>query len=306
MQDGVLIVDKPAGMSSAQVVANVKKCLRARKVGHAGTLDPSATGVLVCLINRATRLARFFLSGKKQYQATLCLGIDTDTQDAAGRVLDCRAVPDFSKDHLQRVFDRFVGNIEQAPPVYSALKYKGVPLYKLARSGHSVQKPARRVNVERLTIHRIALPEVSFSVTCSGGTYIRALCADIGRQLGCGGHLRELRRNMSSGFTLDEAISLEALKLRAADSRLPLPLVPLGDALKGMPTLKADRATAAKIKFGGALALTDFTDLPPDATAMTNGEQGTYCKVFDSDQNLIAVVAVHMHRETIAYCGVFT
>ena len=305
MRDGVLIVDKPAGMSSAQVVGKIKRCLRVQKVGHAGTLDPFATGVLVCLINRATRLAQFLLAGKKEYHAILHLGVDTDTQDVTGQVVDRQPVPEVDEALLQKVFSEFIGTIEQKPPVYSALKHKGVALYKLARRGCPVQKPARKIHIEQLAISSIDMPEVSFSITCSAGTYIRTLCADIGQRLGCGGYLRALRRTKSSGFGLDEAIRLEMLNAYAADAQLPLPLIPPGDALRGMPTLRADRITAEKIKCGGTIDLMDFTDLPIDATVMTNGEQGTFCKVFDSNKNLIAIVSVDMRNATIAYSKVF-
>jgi len=305
MQDGVLIIDKPAGMSSARVVGRVKKALNARKLGHAGTLDPFATGVLVCLINKATRLARFLLHGQKQYEAVLRLGVATDTQDPTGRVVDTKPVPDFSTEELHQAFRPFVGTVEQIPPAFSALKHKGVALYKLARRGHAVQKPARRVHIERLEISAVALPEVHFRITCSAGTYVRTLCAEIGQSLGCGGHLSVLRRTMSSGFGIDEAMSLEALMRCLADPRPSVPLIAPGAALRDMPTLRADRAVAAKIKTGGKIDVEDFTDLPHDATVMKNGEQGTFYKVFDSDTHLIAVVSVDWENETIAYRGVF-
>ena len=305
MQGDVLIIDKPAGLSSAQVVGRVKKLLHAAKVGHAGTLDPFATGVLVCLVNQATRLAQFFLASGKQYEAELCLGVDTDTQDRTGQTVNRRPVPNFTKVDLQEIFSRFVGDIEQVPPTYSALKHNGVALYKLARSGRPVQKPARHVRIETLQIKTISLPTVRFSVTCSAGTYIRTLCADIGQALGCGGHLSELRRTVSSGFGIDEAISMETLTGCVTDPQLPVPLIPPGDALRTMSALRVDRAMVAKMRCGGAIYIKDFTDLPRDATVMTNGEKGTYYKVLDNDENLIAVVSVDPEREKMAYCGVF-
>jgi tRNA pseudouridine55 synthase len=306
MQDGVLIIDKPAGLSSAQVVGKVKKSLKARKVGHAGTLDPFATGVLVCLINKATRLAQFLLRGKKKYQAVLHLGVATDTQDPTGHVVESRPVPNFSEEYLQQIFRRYVGTVEQIPPAYSALKHKGVALYKLARRGRSIQKPARSVQIERLEIDRVALPEVHFTITCSAGTYVRTLCADIGQALGCGGHLSVLRRTKSSGFGIDEAMRLEALEHNAEGHQSPVTLIPLGAALRNMPVLRADRAVTAKITTGGKINVKDFTDLPHDATVMNNGEQGTFYKVIDRDTQLIAIVSVDWQNETIAYHGVFT
>jgi tRNA pseudouridine55 synthase len=214
-------------------------------------------------------------------------------------------VPDFSEEDLQQVFRQYVGAVEQIPPAYSALKHNGVALYKLARRGHIMQKPARSVHIERLEIVAVALPEVHFIITCSAGTYVRTLCADIGQALGCGGHLRALRRTMSSGFGIDEALSLEALNRCMADPRRPVPLIPPGAALRDMPALRADPTVAAKIKTGGKIDVKDFTDLPHDATVMKNGEQGTCYKVFDRDSQLIAVVSVDMQNETIAYRGVF-
>ena len=305
MQGSVLIIDKPAGLSSAQVVGRVKKLLRAKKVGHAGTLDPFATGVLVCLVDKATRLARFFLSSEKQYEAELRLGIDTDTQDRTGQVIRRRPIPEGVESALQDVCDRFVGDIAQIPPAFSALKHQGVALYKLARSGKPVQKQARRIRIERLQIRSVSLPTVRFSVTCSAGTYIRTLCADIGERLGCGGHLSELRRTVSSGFSIDEAIPLETLLRCAADPAWPIPLIPPAEALKAMPILRADRKTTAKVKCGGAVDLKDFTDLPRDATVMMNGEEGTYYKVLDCNEDLIAIVSAVPEKEKMAYCGVF-
>lgn len=305
MQGDVLIIDKPAGLSSAQVVSRVKKLLRAAKVGHAGTLDPFATGVLVCLTNQATRLAQFFLTSGKEYEAELCLGVDTDTQDRTGQTVNSRPVADFTDTDLQHVFRRFIGDIEQMPPAYSALKHNGVALYKLARRGRPVQKPARRVRIESLQITAISLPKVRFSVVCSAGTYIRTLCADIGQALDCGGHLSELRRTVSSGFNIREAISLETLTDCVADSHLSVPLIPPGDALRAMPVLKADQAMVTKMKCGGTIDVKEFTDLPRDATVMINGEKGTFYKVLDKDEDLIAVVSVDPERHKMAYCGVF-
>jgi len=305
MQGGVLIIDKPAGISSAQVVGKVKKLLRAKKVGHAGTLDPFATGVLVCLVGQATRLAQFFLTGRKQYEAELCLGIETDTQDPTGQVTNRRTVPAFSESDLQQVFERFSGLVEQVPPAYSALKHHGVALYKLARRGRPVQKPARRVCIEGIQIQAVSLPKVRFSVTCSAGTYIRTLCADIGHALGCGGHLSALRRTMSSGFDIGETVSLEMLNDWAEDPQTPVALIPPGTALRGMPALVASRATAAKIRCGGVIQVRDFTDLPPDATVMTNGDKGALFKVLDHNGDLMAVVSAPLEGDRMTYCGVY-
>ncbi len=198
--NGVLVVDKPAGISSAKAVAIVKRLLGVRKAGHAGTLDPLATGILVCCLNRATRLAYFLLKGAKTYKAVLHLGVETDTQDATGNIITQHRNIIANEAEIRAVIKRFEGKIKQLPPVYSALKHDGVPLYKLARRGKPVQKPAREVFIKKIRIHAIDLPYIRFTVSCSTGVYIRALCADIGTTLGCGGHLKELRRVASSGL----------------------------------------------------------------------------------------------------------
>ena len=174
----------------------------------------SATLLLVCCVNRATKLARFLLHGKKKYEAVLRLGTETDTQDATGKVIRTSADIDFSENRLQAVFQKFRGESWQRPPVHSALKHKGVKLYKLARQGKPVQKPERKIQISAIEIVNIQLPDVRFEVECSAGTYIRALCSDIGTVLGCGAHLKELRRLESSGFTLTEALTLDEVEAR--------------------------------------------------------------------------------------------
>jgi tRNA pseudouridine55 synthase len=205
---GIVVVDKPANMSSAQAVAAVKRLLEARKVGHAGTLDPFATGVLVCCVNQATRMAQFFLHSRKKYRALMHLGIETDTQDGTGRIISSIAPTAVTAKHLHRVIKEFEGSYWQRPPAFSALKLRGVPLYRHARRGRPVQKPRRRVEIDAIRIQDIDLPYVRFEVGCSAGTYIRTLCADIGRRLECGAHLKELRRIESGPFTVSAAASL--------------------------------------------------------------------------------------------------
>ena len=207
--NGIIIIDKPAGITSAKVVARLKEIVGARKVGHTGTLDPFATGVMICCLNRATRLARFFLSGDKKYKAVLCLGEETDTQDRTGKTISVCKDLEFSDKEIRDVFKEFEGPVAQMPPVFSSLKHKGTPLYKLARQGKPVQKPARQIVIHYLKISDSDLPEIHFEVSCSSGTYIRALCADIGKRLGCGGHLKSLRRIESCGFSIDQALDLE-------------------------------------------------------------------------------------------------
>ncbi len=294
--DGVIIVDKPADMSSAAVVRRIKRLAGIRKVGHAGTLDPFATGVLVCLINRGTRLSQFFLHGGKKYAATLRLGTTTDTQDHTGTVIAENPAENLSGKTIRRVFSQFVGDIEQLPPVYSALKHNGVPLYRHARNGHFIQKPARRVHISHIDIRKIRLPDIDFEVQCTGGTYIRTLCADIGEALGCGGHLRKLDRIESSGFGREEAVSLESLE--RAD-RLEEFVIPMADALPAMPALMAEDRVAEKIRHGRRLTADDFSGCEkpmPDASCV---------KITAPDKRLLAVVHVAENKIDYKYCCIF-
>lgn len=295
---GILVVDKPADITSAKVVARVKRQLGAGKVGHAGTLDPFATGVLVCCINRATKLARFFLHGNKKYEAVLHLGVETDTQDSTGVVTSSCDEVEFSDKKIRSIFKQFEGTIEQFPPIYSALKYKGVPLYKLARNGKPVQKPARRVAIFFITILELNLPLIRFVVSCSAGTYIRTLCADIGASLGCGGHLKALRRIESSGFTIAEALTLSELKEPALSEKLSDRMISMSNALKDMPEHVADKVLTAKIMHGNAITK---KDIEPGQTDMPKG----FIKITDVNSDLVAVLEYTKDSNNYNYCCVF-
>jgi len=259
---GVVIVDKPADITSAKVLAKVKQLCGVKKAGHAGTLDPFATGVLVCCLNQATRLAKFFLHDRKKYRGTLHLGIETDTQDLTGRIISEKSAGEVSAADVQRVASRFTGCIEQSPPVYSALKHKGTPLYRLAREGRPVQKPPRKVTISQLTILEVDIPFVSFEVTCSAGTYIRTLCTDIGRGLGCGGHLKTLLRLESSGFSIAEAVPLTELAEMAATDSIDGKMIPMADALRGLPAVTVDRKLADRIRHGQQVNQSELEDCP--------------------------------------------
>jgi len=214
--DGILIIDKPKGPSSHDIVDFIRKRFRVKKAGHAGTLDPQATGVLVILIGKATKKSGEFSGQDKEYQACLTLGIATDSQDAEGRVLKKEEIGEIKPEAVKESFSRFLGEIEQVPPMFSALKYKGKKLYQLARKGIEVKRKARRICIYKLEMTKITSPHIYFEVRCSKVTYIRSLCADIARELGCPGHLSELRRTRSGPFSINQAISLEELKNRSA------------------------------------------------------------------------------------------
>ncbi len=200
--DGVLLLDKPEGLSSAGLVSKVKKTLNAKKVGHAGTLDPFATGLMVICLGKATKLSNFFLNDNKTYIAELELGKETDTQDIEGTVINSCTDFSISEKKLTETINKFVGEQKQIPPVYSALKHKGVPLYKLARSGKPVVKPPRDINVFYINLLQYESPTVILEISCSKGTYIRTLCTDIGKALGCYGFLRNLDEHLQVGSIL--------------------------------------------------------------------------------------------------------
>jgi tRNA pseudouridine55 synthase len=211
--DGVLVVDKPAGMTSAHVVARVKRALGARRIGHTGTLDPMATGVLPLCLGEATKIAGYLLAEDKVYEAELLLGVETDTLDAEGEVTarDPGGAETVTEVAVREVMAGFVGPGVQVPPMFSALKHQGKRLHQLARAGESVDRPPRPIVIHELTVRELALPRVRFFVHCSKGTYVRSLVADVGRALGCGAHLTALRRTRSGGFGLDRALNLTEL-----------------------------------------------------------------------------------------------
>ena len=283
--DGIIVVDKPPDMMSAKLVSRVKFFLKAAKVGHAGTLDPFATGVMICLINRATRLADFLLHGRKAYTATLRLGIETDTQDPTGTVISAREVGggDYSTADIQTVFGSFLGQSWQTPSSFSALKHHGKPLYQYAREGIRVEKPARPIHVFSLRVDEIDLPFVRFSVCCSGGTYVRALARDIGRALGCGAHLHDLRRTEACGFTAAEALPWTEVEERAGAGRLADRIIGMNEALRQIPGIVADESLAAMVRHGRRL---EAGVIPEEAPL----DAGGCLKLIDKSERLLAVV----------------
>jgi tRNA pseudouridine55 synthase len=295
---GFVVIDKPENLSSARVVSHVKRTLNAKKVGHAGTLDPFATGVMICCVNRATRLARFFLEGDKTYEALLHLGLETDTQDATGQRISERPVPECSKVEIQHIFSAFVGRLDQVPPVYSALKHNGVPLYKHARRGKPIQKPARQIVVREMDIFEIRLPYIRFEVTCSAGTYVRTLAADIGKAIGCGGHLKQLRRTRSAGFSIADAMTLEAFEEHARKDRFSRYAVGMTEALRYMPEWTAGNDLKSKIVHGVPLTQKDI------ALGETFGKD-KFIKIIDADRELLAVITQHETPGEYRYCCVF-
>jgi len=244
MVDGALLLDKPVGLTSNAALQKAKKALRAAKAGHAGTLDPLASGLLIVLFGEATKFAGPLLDADKEYVATLKLGERTTTGDAEGEVIQTRPV---SIEGLAPVLERFKGQIEQVPPMHSALKHKGTPLYRLARRGEEVARPPREVRIAQLEVLESAPPRLVLRVVCSKGTYIRTLAEDIGEALGCGAHLAGLRRTGSGRFRVEDARGLDALD---EDCVLPLPAL-----VEGLARVELTGAQEVRLRQGQALQI---------------------------------------------------
>jgi tRNA pseudouridine55 synthase len=210
--DGVLLVDKAAGMTSHDVVALVRRRLQIRKVGHCGTLDPLATGLLLLTLGRGTKIQDLLMAEDKEYSGTMMLGVITSTQDKDGEIIERREVPPLEEKTIRIAFEKFRGDFYQTPPMVSAIKQAGVPLYKLARQGKTVEREPRLVHIYRYSIDRVTLPEIDFTVVCSKGFYVRTYAHDIGAELGCGAHLYSLRRVKSGRFDVASAISVDEIK----------------------------------------------------------------------------------------------
>lgn len=244
MVDGALLLDKPVGLTSNAALQKAKKALRAAKAGHAGTLDPLASGLLIVLFGEATKFAGPLLDADKEYVATLKLGERTTTGDAEGEVIQTRPV---SIEGLAPVLERFKGQIEQVPPMHSALKHKGTPLYRLARRGEEVERAPREVRIAQLEVLESAPPRLVLRVVCSKGTYIRTLAEDIGEALGCGAHLAGLRRTGSGRFRVEDARGLDALD---EDCVLPLPAL-----VEGLARVELTGAQEVRLRQGQALQI---------------------------------------------------
>lgn len=208
--EGILLIDKPTGMTSHDVVDKVRRKLRMKRIGHAGTLDPMATGLLIILVGKATKLSQYLTSLDKTYSGTITLGVATNTQDADGEVAVTKPVPELSQAQVEEALRSFVGDQYQTPPMFSAVKINGQRLYKLARKGLEVEREPRFVRVSRYEITRFELPQIGFSLDCSKGTYVRTLASDLGDKLGCGAHLSSLRRDASDRFSVKDAVGLDA------------------------------------------------------------------------------------------------
>jgi len=251
MLHGVLTVDKPAGMTSHDVVDRIRRAARMRRVGHTGTLDPMATGVLPLCLGRATKIAQFLLAEDKEYEVEMLLGRVTDSQDITGRVVETREVEAIDQARVEAVFSRFVGPLMQVPPMVSAKHHQGRRLYELARQGVVVERPPRPVTIWQLELSSLRLPYVAFRVHCSKGTYIRTLCHDLGQVLGSGGAMSALVRTRCGSFTLEDAAPLSELAGREAIQRR---LRSMDEALSRYPAVVLQPGAARRVIQGQAIA----------------------------------------------------
>jgi tRNA pseudouridine55 synthase len=314
MKNGILVVDKPEGLSSARVVSRLKHLLKVKKIGHTGTLDPFATGVLPIAVGQATRISKYFLKGVKGYYAQVTLGIETDTCDCTGTVTHTAPAAQLAvlgQDHVNDVVEEFWGPQEQVPPAYSALKYKGQPLYKLARQGQMIQKPPRPIEIMAISMENFRIdadgrPVFDMPVTCSGGTYIRSLAHDIGAALGCGAHLSALRRTRAGRFKIEDAVGLDCFE-KMLPSDVEARFISMSRCLGFLPAIIADSQTVGKIKHGQPLFVADIPI--PESLDFSGDKNESHTvsdiRMLDSDDNLLAIVRPDKSGQTYKYCCVF-
>jgi len=292
--DGLLIVDKPEGMTSLDVVKEIKRRFHVKKAGHIGTLDPFATGVLPIVINEGTKLVPFLEEEPKEYEAVMKLGEETTTDDFTGKVTLRGSWDDVTPELIHRVFQNFLGRIQQIPPMFSALKLNGIPLYRLARKGIEVERKEREVEIFKLQIEEMNLPKVRFKVSCSRGTYIRSLGKDIGKKIGCGAHLLSLKRIRSGLFTLEGAIPWERLKNLSSAEELSPWMISLKEALPRLPEVIGDERLVKKIRFGKKMVVRDLSSYTLPAF-----EKGQWLKMTSPEEGLVAILRSEMKGSDI-------
>jgi len=247
---GVVVLDKPRDMTSSDAVQHVKSSFNARKVGHTGSLDPLATGVLPLCFGEATKFSRFLLTSDKKYWVKLKLGIRTASGDADGDVVEERSTDGVTQDRIQHALESFRGEIDQIPSMYSAIKYRGKPLYKYARQGVEIEREPRRINVYSIELSTFSGSEMTLCVHCSKGTYVRTIVDDLGEQLGCGAHVVELRRLMAGPFTESDMVTFEEIETARVDGRLDELLAPISSAVSQWPAVRLSATSAYYIRQG--------------------------------------------------------
>jgi len=270
--NGIILVDKPQDWTSHDVVAKLRGVLHERRIGHSGTLDPLATGLLVVFVGRATRAVEFAEADSKEYIAGLRLGVSTDTQDITGNIVaESAALPDEAA--LREALGRFIGDIEQLPPMYSAIKIGGKKLYELARRGESVERAPRKITVSAIDIAGRDGDDYILNISCSKGTYVRTLCSDIGEALGCGACMSSLRRTRAGVFSVDDAHSLADIEAAVREGRLSDIILPVDTLFASFPKLTVSQSAAKRLKNGNIIKI--------------SAEDGEYKVYSDSDEFLL-------------------
>ncbi len=274
---GIFNINKPAGMTSHDVVQEIRRASGERRVGHAGTLDPMATGVLLVCIGKATRVTEYLMEHPKRYRAEITLGVSTDTLDAEGEVTHVADSVDVSRSEVEAALEAFIGEIEQIPPMYSAVKKEGKKLYELAREGVTVEREPRQVEITRLDVVEWTPPRITVDIECSKGTYIRAIARDLGEALGVGAHLSALTRTKSGRFTVDKAVELDKVTEALREDWWMLLIHPLDEALLDYEAIIVDEKTAQKIRHGQMIEASSPIETP-------------YARAYTADGRFIALM----------------
>ncbi|HEX9758672.1 MAG TPA: tRNA pseudouridine(55) synthase TruB [Nitrospiria bacterium] len=283
--NGFINIDKPRGITSHDVVDSIREILDVQKVGHTGTLDPLATGVLPICVGKATKLLDYIVVQKKRYRATMRLGIETETGDSEGAVIRVFPKGDISEARIREAMKGFIGGYLQIPPMYSAIKVGGVPLYKKARAGKVLARKPRQVSIEEMAFIQKVNEDVTFEVTCSKGTYIRSLCEDLGKALGIGAHLADLRRLQVGPFHIDKAIGLEKIKRFHERGQLGEVLYSMDEVL-ALPTLRVHSSISHRVLCGTSISRSGILSMPKGL------DEGTRFKVHNPKGDLLAIVSV--------------
>jgi len=293
-QNSIVNLFKPAGPTSFDMVWSVRKILGVKKAGHIGTLDPAADGVLPICLNRSTRIIQFLSPLQKTYRATLELGSETDTQDATGRKISTKDPSFVNQVMVKQVFQTFIGEQDQIPPMYSAKKKNGIPLYKLARNGINIARDPVKITVYSIDFIKKEKDQVLFEVRCSAGTYIRTLSHDIGKKLGCYAHMVRLTRTKVGLFGLGRTLTLEELKDAYKEGSLPKKLLPLEEVLNFLPAIRVKEEYLESVSHGVALSKC-FLETIPDRF-----EPGHYFRVFGNNDKILAVVEAVVDQDKLS------
>lgn len=298
--NGILNIFKPKGISSYQTVKKVRDILNISKAGHTGTLDPSASGVLLVCIGKATKIAEFLVGMKKYYQGEMILGISTDTQDSEGKIIQKREVgTDIDENRIKDIFQKYEGTINQMPPMFSAAHYKGERLYRLARKGIEVKRNLKKVKIYQLNLinfYQKLNPIVKFEVICSKGTYIRTLCNDIGDELGCGAHLSNLVRKKVGNFNIEDSLNLEELKKEKALGKRYL--ISIDSALEELNKITVKSEATKTVLNGGVISSEQIVEIPEGLKTGKN----EFVKIFDVKGNLLSIAtSVKENRKDIFF-----